>query len=397
VSLTALRAPGTRVPPPALTTVGVEEEFLLVDAATGRVSRGAEPVLDALPGELLQYFRGEFHASQVETASPVCRSLSDLGRSLLALREAAARAAADLGLRPLAVGTALLPTAQRPPVSHEPRYRSMAATFGALSDTPGLCGCHVHVGVPDRERAVQVCNLLRPWLPVLQAMTANSPFYAGRDTGHASWRAVLWSRWPSAGPTPYLRNVRHYERAVRDLVASGAMLDDAMVYWYARPSVRYPTVEVRVGDVCPTVTDAVLVAGLIRALVVTLLDDLRIGTAPPHVPDRLLAAAHWRAARDGLDGDLFDVTTRTERPAWELVDRLLAKVRPALERHGDLSLVQAALSHLRTAGTGAARQRRRFAVDGDLSGVLRYVAEQTVRPFDDRSCIEPRRHDESGR
>ena len=162
-------------------------------------------------------------------------------------------------------------------------------------------------------------------------MTVNSPFYHGRDTGHASWRAVLWSQWPSAGPAPHFEDAQDYERAVREMIACGAMLDDGMVYWYARPSTRYPTVEVRVGDVCLTVADAVLIAALVRGLVTALLRDDR---APaPHVPHWLLAAAHWRASRDGLAAKLFDPQTGTEQPAWTLVDRL-AGARRLFADHG---------------------------------------------------------------
>jgi carboxylate-amine ligase len=359
-------------------TVGVEEEFLLVESDTGLVSPLAPAVLKALPNELHEYFRTEFHASQLETASPVCGTLTELRGSLFALRHAAGRAAALLGTRPLAVGTSPLPTRGQQPVSSVLRYSHMAGSFGALADTPGLCGCHVHVQVPDRASAVAVCSHLRPWLPTLQAMTANSPYFAGRDTRYASWRAVLWSQWPSAGPTPYLDDVEQYEQRVRALTASGAILDEGMVYWYARPSARYPTVEVRVGDVCLTVSDTLLVAGLVRALVITLLDDVRAGVPAPRPAADVLIAAHWRAARDGLEDSLYDPADNGELPAWDMVARLVSKVGPALDAAGDRPIVEAGLSRLRHRGTGAARQRQRYTQSGDLRDMVRYVAEQTV-------------------
>jgi glutamate---cysteine ligase / carboxylate-amine ligase len=360
---------------PGALTLGVEEEFLLVEAATATAAARVDEIEDALaPGTRAQ-LRHEFHASQLELATTVCVELDDLRAQVAGLRRAAATAAATIGCRLLAVGTA--PISGPPPaVTDDPRYLRMAERFGAIADTPGLCGCHVHVGVPDPELAVQVCNHLRPWLPVLQAMTANSPFADGRDTGHASWRSVLWAHWPSTGPTPYVHDLRDYRETVDRMIATGVMLDEGMIYWYARPSARYPTVEVRVGDVCATTEDTVLVAALVRGLVATAIDDIAAGQAAADVHDRLLAAAHWRAAHDGLEGDGVDVPTGTVRPAWELLDRLVARVEPALRRHGDLARVHDLLDLLRHRGTGAARQRR-ARHDGGLREVLELLAKQT--------------------
>jgi gamma-glutamyl:cysteine ligase YbdK (ATP-grasp superfamily) len=216
------------------------------------------------------------------------------------------------------------------------------------------------------------------WLPVVQAVTANSPLHDGYDTGHASWRSMQLERWPSIGPTPYFDSVADYDRTVDELIAAGIMLDAAMVYWYARPSSAYPTVEVRVGDVCPTVDDAVLVAALVRSLVAVLAEDVRAGVPAPRVRDCLVAAAHWRAAHDGLDGDLIDLRAGGARPAWDLVDDLMATVAPALLRHGDLGYVLAQLARLRRDGTGAARQRRVLDDTGDLRAVIDDLAAQTA-------------------
>jgi carboxylate-amine ligase len=154
------------------------------------------------------------------------------------------------------------------------------------------------------------------------------------------------------------------------------MLDEGLVYWYARPSARYPTVEVRVGDVCATPDDTTLVAALIRALVATVVDDIHAGRPAPRIPDALLAAAHWRAAHDGLEGEGVDAVTATVGPAWHLVDRLVARVEPALVRHGDLDTVAELLDLLLRRGSGAARQRQARR-DGGLREVLGLLARQT--------------------
>ncbi|GAA3339695.1 hypothetical protein GCM10020358_24360 [Amorphoplanes nipponensis] len=253
----------------------------------------------------------------------------------------------------------------------------MRERFGDLSPGAGLNGMHVHVSVPDPETGVQVLNHLRPWLPILQAATANSPFFDGRDTGYASWRSMLWERWPTVGPTPYLESHEQYETMISDLVASGAMLDEGMLYWYARLSANYPTVEIRMGDVCPTPDDAMLLAALARALVATVLREVRDGRRAPDVPHPLLMAAHWRAAHDGLEGLNIDMATREPRPAWKLMRQLFDYVRPELERHGDLEMTTVLLGRLRAHGSGAARQRSVLAQRGSVDAVVDWLAATT--------------------
>ncbi|MDM4718948.1 glutamate--cysteine ligase [Micromonospora sp. WMMA1363] len=369
--------PAATLPDLSRLTLGVEEEYLLLHSGTGESLPVAGRVLDSLAQTARGQSRREFRHSMVEMVTPVSADLTELREQLIALREAAADAAEAAGARLVAVGATPVREPHRT-VPDEPRYHAMSRRFGPVAHDPAVCGCHVHVGVPDRELAVQVCNNLRPWLPVVQAITANSPLHDGRDTGHASWRSMQLERWPSIGPTPYFDSLADYEATVADLINAGIMLDAAMVYWYARPSVAYPTVEVRVGDVCPTVDDTVLVAGMVRALVATAADDVRVGADTPRIRDCLVAAAHWRAAHDGLDGDLIDLRSGRARPAWELVDDLFATVAPALERHGDLPYVREQLNRVRRDGNGAARQRRILArTDGDVRAVLEHLAAET--------------------
>ncbi|MEU8003680.1 glutamate--cysteine ligase [Catellatospora sp. NPDC049111] len=358
-------------------TLGVEEEFLLLDTSSGRNLPVADEVLARLTGQALEQSRHEFRESMIEMVTPVCGDLAQLREHLTSSRAQAAAAGAALGARLVAVGaTPVREAAITRPAAE--RYERIIDRFGPVALDPALCGCHVHVGVPDRELAVQVCNHLRPWLPVIQAIGANSPFHAGVDTGYASWRSIQMERWPSLGPSPYFASAADYDRTVQQLITAGVMLDVGMVLWYARPSARYPTVEVRVADVLPTVDDAVLVAGLVRALVTTVVDDIRAGVPAPRLRTGLLNAAHWRAARDGLEGHLVDPTTGELVPAGELVDDLLRFVGPVLTRDGDLQTVNTGWDRLRRAGTGAERQRRVHRRTGDIHDVLAYLASETI-------------------
>ncbi|GIF78149.1 carboxylate-amine ligase [Asanoa siamensis] len=358
-------------------TLGVEEEYLLLDPVTGHNVPVADEVYAALPEEVAGQSRREFRRSMVEMVTPVCRTLAEVRQSLFTLRVAAAKAAATAGARLVAVGATPIADPDRT-VSDDPRFRRIVDHYGPVVAHPAVCGCHVHVGVPDRDVAIQVGNHLRVWLPVVQAIAVNSPLHAGADTGHASWRAMQLDRWPSLGPTPWFASTEDYDRTVRALVASGVMLDETMVLWHARPSARYPTVEVRVTDVCLTIDDAVLVAGLVRALVATAIDDIAAGRPAPRARGELVRAAHWNAAHTGLTGTLTDPRTGGSRPAFELVDELVATVRPALDRHGDLTPALQGLDALRERGTGADWQRRVHARTRDVAAMLADLGQRTI-------------------
>ncbi|MEV0000678.1 glutamate--cysteine ligase [Micromonospora sp. NPDC050980] len=359
-----------------LLTVGVEEEFLLADPHTGAAVPAVDLVMEQVPAELRGQVEREFQTSQIEIGSPPGLELSSIRHSLGVLRAELSDAAERAGVRLLAIGTGPV-DGPVPPVVDKPRFDRMIERFRLLVPGPGNNGMHVHVGIPDPDTGVHVLNHVRPWLPILQAATVNSPFSRGEDTGYASWRSVEWERWPSVAPTPYLESHEHYERLIRQLIASGVMLDEGMLYWYARLSAKYPTVEIRIGDVCPSVDDAVLVAALVRGLVATALADIAAGRPAINTDHHLLVAAHWRAAHDGLEGQGVDLTDGELRPAWELLDRLVDRLRPELDRHGDLDRVTDLLGGLRRHGSGAARQRAVFAGSGKLVDVVADVARQT--------------------
>jgi glutamate---cysteine ligase / carboxylate-amine ligase len=350
-------------------TVGIEEEFLLMDAEKAQAAPAVEAVLTEVPDDLRGQVQHEYLTSQIEINSPPGLELAGLWHSLNLLRGGLADAAARAGVRVMPIGCCPV-TGPEPPVVDEPRFHRMVERYGALSPGPGLNGLHVHIGVSDPEVRVQVLNHLRPWLPLLHAATTNSPFADGVDTGYASWRSVMWARWPSVGPAPYLESHEHYQRLVGDLIATGAMLDEAMLYWYARLSAHYPTVEIRVGDVCPSLDDTILIAALVRALVGTALVEIEAGRPAPRLSHHLLIAAHWRAAHDGLAGLGVDPADQRGRPAWHLLRRLFDLVRPELERHGDLALANVLMGRLRSRGTGASRQRAVYARTGDMTAVL---------------------------
>ncbi|MEJ5914672.1 carboxylate-amine ligase [Pseudokineococcus sp. 1T1Z-3] len=360
-------------------TVGVEEELLLVDPATGRLRARAGAVLRAEAtrdatredgdkggpgGELV----AELKQEQVETDTRPCAGAEELGAEIRRWRAGAAAAAARAGVRVAALATSPVPV--DPTTTPQPRYEQMAVDYGLTAEEQLTCGCHVHVAVDSPDEAVGVLDRIRPWLPPLQAVTANSPFWQGRDTGYASYRSQVWDRWPTAGPAELFGDAAGYEAAVEQLLATGALLDRHMLYLDARPAEEHPTVEVRVADVCLEADDAVLHALLVRGLVETEARAWAAGASPPPVRTETLRLARWRAGRSGLGGDLVHPVTGRPAPVGDVLDALLAHVADTLADSGDTEVVADLLAAARARGGGAGRQRAALARTGDLAGVV---------------------------
>ncbi|MEN3315608.1 MAG: glutamate---cysteine ligase / carboxylate-amine ligase [Acidimicrobiaceae bacterium] len=361
-------------------TIGVEEEFLLVDPESRRLVPRAERVLTlaragAGDGQQVDH---ELQQSQLETGTGVCRTIAELRGELVRLRRAAVGAAEQVGCRLAAAGTHPLPFAGEGQVTPEDAYLRLEREYQVVMREQMVCGCHVHVGLVDAEEAIEVLNRSRAWLPVVAALAVNSPFWLGEDTGYASFRAEIWRRWPTAGMPATFASRAEYDALVDDLLRTEAVDDPARIYWDVRPSARFDTLEFRVTDTCLTVDEAVMVAGLVQALVRTLHEQLSRGEPPVSVRPELLRAATWRAARYGTEGRLIDPTGRRSIPAADAVGDLMTLVRPALEEAGSSDEVHDLLGRVLAAGTGAMRQRRAFARAGRLTDVVDQVVAETA-------------------
>lgn len=357
-------------------TIGVEEEFTLLDPATGAVvPRAGEVIRDCqdtagVVAESMTYM--------VETRTPVCRTLRDVQRSLRTKRRRVAAVAGGHGAVVVASGLAPFGLPDPATVTDKPRYRELLRRFPRAMSTNGTCGCHVHVAVPTRQLGVEALLRLRRWLPPLIALTANSPIWQGGDTGWASQRSVFASRWPTVVPAPPVRSVAEYDDLLTEAVSSGDALDPRSVYFLARLSPRYPTVEIRLADVSLTADETLCYTGLVRALVTMAVDEAVRGRPAAFVPQAALRESCRSAARVGLDGTLTDPETGERLESWRLVDRLVAHVRPQLRAHGDEPLVVSTLDRVRAVGGGADRQRRLFRAAGSPAGFATALAETTT-------------------
>lgn len=356
-------------------TVGVEEEFLLVQSGSPLLAAAGSQVVAEAETITEGRFDEEFKQQQAELGSAPHHDISSLHHDLVARRSELAAAAAERGVRLLASATS--PLDERVSTTADARYEQMMEMFGRLAEVQLACGMHVHVSIDSPEEGVAVLDRIRGWLPVLVALSANSPFVAGEDTGYASYRTVLWGQWPTAGVPDLFGSVEGYQRARDALIASGAVLDEPMICFDARLSARYPTVEIRVCDVCADVRDASTIAALARALVSTAAEQAAAGIAAPQIRSEMLRAISWRAARWGTEEQLVDPRTGTPMPAWELIEDLVDLVGPALKSAGDDELVREGLARIRERGTGARLQREAYATGG-IDAVVEALVERTI-------------------
>ncbi|MCW2759982.1 MAG: YbdK family carboxylate-amine ligase [Marmoricola sp.] len=350
--------------------VGVEEELMLVDPQTGQLTAVSQSAV--LANEADEEVGEELFLQQIETSTPPCEDADDLLNGLRAGRLAVGEAAAAAGARAVAMATPVLGD-DRADITPTPRYSRIQAEYGEMARQSLVAAMHTHVEVSSDEEAVRVVDGIRPWLPLLVALSANSPFWQGRDTGHASWRSQVWGRWPTAGAMQPFGDLATYRAVCEQMIDWGGGLDTGMLYFDVRLAASFPTVEIRVADVCTDLEDTVLVALLTRALVQTVAAD----SSPPTWRSDLTRVAGWRAARYGLTDSLVHPTGGNLVPPRTLFEAAVELVRPALEEAGDLEQVRDSFDRVLTRGNGATRQRKTFESRGSLEAVVDDLARRT--------------------
>jgi carboxylate-amine ligase len=386
-------------------TFGVEEELLIVDPETGMLLALADVILPGLlppdrdtgrtdPGQPPVHedtdFSYELKLEQIETQTRPCLEYTELLRQLKLGRARADRAARVHGGRVAALATS--PHGSATHLTPKQRYLTMQRRFGLTVRNQLTCGLHVHTFVESPEEGVAVMDRIRDKLAVLIALSANSPYWNGAETGFESYRTQAWNRWPGSGPTMIFGSLPVYRRVVTRLVESGVLMDEGMVYFDARLCRHHPTVEVRVADVCLRAEDAALLAVLVRALVESASREWNDGVDPAPVPTLLLRMAAWQASNCGLRGQLLDFGTFTPAPAADVVNALVDFVAPVLEEQGELELVRAGVGRILAEGTGSQLQRVPFR-SGGLAAVVEHAVDVTGReaaagdPADDGSTL----------
>lgn len=356
-----------------MTRFGIEEEFLFLDAHSltpVTLATGTRERMTRLRtgGEVTK----EYLTSQIECLTEPVSTATDAEEQARHLRSLVGWHAREQSAIAAGTGTPFA-TTRSSAVSASPHYDDVASWLGHLTRDHEVNGLHVHVEMLDDEGRVRALNRVRSWLPVLLALTGNSPFAGGRDSSFSSWRSILIRRLPGSWSPPRFRDFDDYRTQVERLVDLRAITDPAALSWAARISDRYPTVELRVFDAQLTAEDAVFAAVLSRAVVLT--DEL------PHADAGIdgLDASLWTAARHGMDARLVDPATGEVASAWTVADRMLAVIAPTLRELGDAERVGDGIARLRTIGTGADRQRRAHR-QGGTPALARLLAAGTPAP-----------------
>ena len=339
-------------------TFGIEEEFFLFDAHSYSLAAlGPEQSAQLLelnarvhPGNV----QTEFLAAQIEIATAVFQDADLALDQLRATRRLLLERCQQLGVFPAALGTPPALPDEPARITDARRYDLVQQLVPGLAAEHYLSGTHIHIGIPDLHSGVRALNGLRPWLPALVAMSSNSPFWRGQDTGFASWRTIQYRRWSINGIPPYFPDAASYLRHQELLLGSDSLLDAGHIGWSARLSEKFPTIEIRASDVQLTSDEAVALAVLIRAVVDTVLDQRPV---PRTASSEALQLALWQAARSGLQSKLLDASTGENSPAADHVRTLLDYASGALRANGDESRVLAAVDKWQAYGTGAQRQR----------------------------------------
>jgi glutamate---cysteine ligase / carboxylate-amine ligase len=359
--------------------VGIEEELLLVDGQSLRPVPVSAMVVGGhvdddvlLRGAVLE---SEVKREQIEVVSPPLSTYDELFEAVITGRRAADDGARIFGARAVALATSPVRCDSHTVPSR--RYDLMRERFGLTMVEQLTCGFHVHVTIASPEEGVAVLDRIRPWLPVILALSANSPFWWGGDSEYASYRYQAWLRWPTAGAYDRYGSASAYEATVDRLLQSGVCLDAGMMYFDARLSSHAPTVEVRIADVCLHPEDAACLAVLIRALAEAAAAEWRNGMAADDVPTDLLRLASWRASRFGVTAELLHPIRRRPAPAATCVRSLLDHVSGHFPTHEEEARVRRGLAGILRYGTGAAAQRAAWAVRGSWVDVVSDAMERT--------------------
>ena len=359
-------------------TIGVEEEYQLVDAETGALRSRASDVLST---DWADELKGELHETTVEIGTPVCRSVQEVEQELRRQRFQAATTAAAEGLEIVAAGMHPFSGWRGQRIKESDRYRKIRERHDRIAREVNIFGMHIHVGVPERIERTPLMERVRGFIPHLLALSASSPFADAEDTGFASYRAILWRQYPYTGIPPRFDDEEEYERFLELMLRSDSIRDRGNIYWSVRQHFSYPTIEFRATDVCPRLEDAATIAGLARLLMAGVAE---MGVRPPDGGDlspdlwrTLLTGNEWHAARYGLDAFLADPTAESgkvavRRSLRQLLDQL-APVATELDETAVLERVEQLLER----GNGADRLRRVHREHDSFSAVVEWLVRET--------------------
>jgi len=358
-------------------TIGIEEEFQIVDAETRELRAHIDAVLEAAGPTLGELVKPEMMQSVVEVGTKVCTNVQEAREEIVRLRSTVAEILERSGLRLASAGTHPFSRWQDQLVTEKERYKLLEEEMQDVVRELLIFGLHVHVGIPDDGLRIEIMNEARYFLPHLLAFSTSSPFWMGRNTGVKSYRSVLWSRFPRTSIPPDFESYDEFENFVELLVKTNSIEDGSKIWWDIRPHHLYPTLEFRICDAASRVDETICFAALFQAVCAKLLKLRRQNLGFRKYAPRLIRENKWRAMRFGIEGKLIDFGKEEEVPERQLAEELLEILDDVVDELGSRHEVE----YLRTIleeGTSADRQLRVFEDTGDFKAVVDHIAEETA-------------------
>src|SRR5438105_2138686 len=360
-------------------TLGVEEEYMLLDSTTFDLVQHIDTVLAAVEGsELEDVIRPELMQSVLEISTPICRTIADVDHQLRKLRGAVTQIAREMDMRVGSAGTHPFSLFERQRITARDRYRALVDQMQYVARRELIFGMHVHVAIDDPEKAIKVVNGLLVHLPQFLGLSASSPFWRGEPTGLSSTRQLVFAAFPRSGPPPRFRDYADYAEVVGQLERTGCIADYTHIWWDIRLHPRLGTIEIRVCDAVTRLEDAVAITALCQALVKLYSERFDAGDEIPSFHRILTTENKWLAARYGLEAPVMDLQSgrRNRAAVAQLVRRTLRDIEPHARELGSERELDG-IRDLLSRGSGSDRQRRIWNANRDIAEVVREIADAT--------------------
>ncbi|HSP45316.1 MAG TPA: carboxylate-amine ligase [Chthoniobacterales bacterium] len=357
-------------------TLGIEEEFAIVDPETRELRSHIQEILEGGKVLLKEQIKPEMHQSVVELGTEICSSIDHAREHVIELRSKLASLADKAGLRIASAGTHPFSHWRDQLITEGDRYKEIVNDMQQLARANLIFGLHVHVGIPTRESAIHVMNQARYFLPHIYALSVNSPFWVGQDTGLKGYRLKVFERFPRTGIPDAFESLSEYEDFCKLLVKTGCIDNPKKIWWDIRLHPFFDTLEVRVCDAQSRVDDTLALAALIQAVIAKLYKLLRHNTTFRVYRRRLLDENRWRASRYGIEGKLIDFGRESEVETRSLLNELMGFVSTEVDELGS-KREMAHIERIMREGTGADRQLEVFHRTNDMKAVVDQVVAET--------------------
>jgi glutamate---cysteine ligase / carboxylate-amine ligase len=362
-------------------SIGIEEEYMIIDPETRELTSHDQKIVEVASKMLDDKVKAEMHQAVVEVGTAICANIKEAKTDIMKLRKNIAQIAESLNFRMGAAGSHPFSHFTNQLITPNPRYDQIVNELQEAARSNLIFGLHVHVGVSDRNMAMHIANTMRYFLPHIYALSANSPFWEGRNTGYMSFRSKVFERFPRTGIPDYFNGYDDYTRYIKLLVKTGCIDNAKKIWWDLRVHPFYPTVEFRICDIPTRVEETVCIAAIFQALVFKLYKLRQKNITFINYPRALINENKWRASRYGIDGKLIDFgkeeEVRTRVLIMELLD-FIDDVLVELDSREEVNYIYTILKE----GTGANKQLAVYEQTGSLEAVVDYIISESVAGLD---------------